>query len=815
MHENVNMQPDLQTPMKVFGLPQHLVVPIYQRPYVWKEDDQWAPLWHDVRRMAELRLGSPQSSASHFLGAVVLQMQEASHGSVPASNVIDGQQRLTTLQLLMDAAGAVLDEFGEDTLSGRLANLTHNQPIFVPDGESPLKLRHTNRDALAFDEVMNAEPPVDHRSLRHSGSRIVQAHAYFVGSCRTWLDEAAPEGRSARASALVSVLEHGLHLVTITLTAGENSQEIFETLNARGTPLSAADLIRNFVFQKLVQEGVDTTTAHKEHWPFETDFWEREVSVGRYFVSRSSLFFNQWLASRTGEEISPLSTFTRFKTYVEHESDTPLRTLLPVIRSQADLYEAWTRHSEQADRQLSPVEMCMYRMRSNSIEVLKPAMIWLHEPDLGIAQHVADAVIAVLESWVMRRLLLRLTTSDLGRIVADVIKANRDAAPDELESRVRSHLERLNRASTYWPGDEELREALRTDPVYRRFNRGRLRVILEAVENRFRSFTNQPQVPRRGYPIEHVLPQKWEDNWPVPDEESAAIRADHIHRLGNLTLLTTSLNSKVSNGPWEVKREAFQEHDTLLLTSRLLKSVEGADWDESTIDARTDLLTDALLAIWPVSPGHIGAIADPQSRVSAEVTIRDLIKSGALSAGTRLRPRHGDPAQFEAVVAKDGRLRIGEEVFATPSGAGAFALGRAVNGWYFWFLPDGRLLEDLRAIHRGQPVSAPRFDWAPLHAILEAIPPGRWTTYGALAEVIGTAAQPLGAHVADCQQCTNAYRVLTSDGRVSGGFRWSDSEAGGDPIERLVAEGVLFQAGRASREHELTADELAELLTEE
>ena len=116
------------------------------------------------------------------------------------------------------------------------------------------------------------------------------------------------------------MLTRGLQLVVIDLQAQENSQEIFETLNARGTPLTAADLVKNFVFQRLEAEGVDTRRAYAEDWPFESKFWETEVSVGRYNISRSSLFLNQWLGSRTGEEVSPKSTFTRFKHYADHEA---------------------------------------------------------------------------------------------------------------------------------------------------------------------------------------------------------------------------------------------------------------------------------------------------------------------------------------------------------------------------------------------------------------------------------------------------------------------------------------------------------------
>ena len=143
------METNVRTPMDVFNLPQHLVVPLFQRPYVWDETEQWLPLWEDVRRMAELRLADPYSSATHFLGAVVLQAQDNPTGNLPARNVIDGQQRLTTLQLLMDATGAVLDEHGLDDLAGQLEILTHNLELYVSGAGTRLKLRSAEDSAAS------------------------------------------------------------------------------------------------------------------------------------------------------------------------------------------------------------------------------------------------------------------------------------------------------------------------------------------------------------------------------------------------------------------------------------------------------------------------------------------------------------------------------------------------------------------------------------------------------------------------------------------------------------------------------------------
>jgi len=789
------------------------VVPPFQRPYVWEKEEQWAPLWQDVRRLAELRSAPSSAEAKHFLGAIVVQAQEPILGGLQASSVIDGQQRLTTLQLLMDATASALEERGHEALAAQLERLTHNEEIYVPGDQTRLKLRHSNRDRAAFGEVMDADVPVDHDRLTHAAARVTRAHAYFAQSVAEWLDASDGE-RDHRAQSLTGALTRGLQLVVINLTATENSQEIFETLNARGTPLTAADLIRNFVFQRLAAEGADTR-AHLDQWPFETEFWEREVSVGRYPMQRSSLFFNQWLISQTGEEVSPRATFTRFKQYVEHvqhESGTTVADLLPLIRRQADAYEAWIRAAEDPDRQLNRVELSVYRMSASDTELLKPVLLWLHQPGRGIPPAVVDAVVSTLESWLVRRQLMGLNIGDLARVVAEIIRIHNTTSAEQLVNQVSTYLSRLNVTSTYWPGDAEVRDHLRTTQVFRRFKRARLRMVLEAIEDHLRRGTNQPQVPRRGYPIEHILPQKWQDHWPVDDPDAEEQRAERLHRLGNLTLLTSSLNSKLSNGPWDRKRDALRKQDTLLLNSRLVASAEST-WAEAEIDARTDALIDAVLQIWPVPEGHEGVVVDPHEKSSGWIQIKHLVDAGLLAPGTVLTPRSGTWESRPATVRPDGLLDVDGKLFESPSGAGRYVKGSHTNGWTFWGVPDGRRLADIRAVYSGTDPEQPAdtFDWAALHRILEALPPGHWMTYGSLADAVGTAAQALGQHVANCRQCTNAYRVLRSDGTVAPGFRWSDPDDPRDPVELLTEEGAFID-GKPDPDRELSSDDLQALI---
>ncbi|QGN57678.1 DUF262 domain-containing protein [Nostocoides sp. HKS02] len=807
------MKTDVLTPQAVFYLPQHLVVPLFQRPYVWDEAEQWLPLWQDIARLAEMRIREPYTAATHFLGAVVLQALDGQQGAVPEKNVIDGQQRLTTLQLLIDSSAAVFEGRGLEGLAQQFDDLTHNR-AYGGVVEASLKLTHTNQDGAPFREVMDSEPPVEHAELRHAGARIVRAHGFFVARVEEWLG--VGENVRERADALAHSISQGLQLVVIDLLAQENSQEIFETLNARGTPLTAADLIKNFVFQRLESEGADTKRAYAEDWPFETKFWEQDVSVGRYTMSRSSQFLGQWLGSRLGEEVSPRQTFIRFKTYVDYESGSKMSDLLLAIKAQAELYRRWTENAADTSRILTRPELAFYRMRAGGVELLKPAMIWLYDPELAIAAEVADAVVAMLESWIVRRQLLRLTSADLGRIVADIIKTSRAAPAGELVGRVQAHLTRLNVASTYWPGDDEVREHLRTEQAYNRYPRGRMRLYLEAIEDHLRAAHKYPQVPRIGYPIEHVLPQKWQTHWNVAGLEAELSRSEHVHRLGNLTLLTTSLNSTVSNGPWQGaggKRDQIVKHDVLLLNRQ---SHEQTTWDEAAIDERTTALTEILLAVWPSPPGHTGSISDPQPKDNAWVELKHLFAAGLLQPGTVLRPRPGQWEALEATVTSAGQIEFGGRSYATPSSAGYHMKGgKATNGWTFWHLTDGRRLADVRALYRGEKADKPTaFDWSRLHEILEALPEAHWTSYTELADAVGTAPQPLGGHIAKCLQCTHAWRVLTSDGRVAPGFAWSDESDHRDPEALLRQEGVRLTNGVADPEQRLDSEALTALIAE-
>jgi hypothetical protein len=161
-----------------------------------------------------------------------------------------------------------------------------------------------------------------------------------------------------------------------------------------------------------------------------------------------------------------------------------------------------------------------------------------------------------------------------------------------------------------------------------------------------------------------------------------------VHTLGNLTLLTGKLNSKVSNAAWNTKRAALQEHDVLKLNVDLLGTA-GDTWTDAKIRGRTDALVTRVLAIWPVPEGHRSAFAKSEDRPRHRVSLVDLIAAGLIEPGATVYARRKAMTDRTATILPDGRLDVDGQLFDTPSGAARSIAGKSENGWWFFLLNPG------------------------------------------------------------------------------------------------------------------------------
>lgn len=691
------MKADSFSPFDIFQKPQRLRVPQYQRPYVWSRDLQWEPLWEDITTLAFRYLESGKNDVTpHFLGAVVLQHQFNDPNALQERMIVDGQQRLTTLQILIDAVQAQLLVSGAAKDALWLQELVENDERYRDDQDDMFKLLPTNRDLPGYREVMSSIPPINYSGLKYRKERVVEAHKYFADATADFLAQESPFSQDDRAAALRVAIRDFLRVVVISLEPSEDAQAIFETLNSRGTPLSSADLIKNLLFQRLEAEKVDVAEIDEKFWRvFEKSFWEREVSVGRRTYSQASIFLTHFLVSRTGEAIVASEVFNRFKQFVQTEWTRSTLELVKEIIGLAEFYEKAAERASLESGELNSVELFLYRMQTMDTDSVRPLLLHLIDPSLpALSSDDLTMILSDVESWLVRRALLRLTTKSYNKIFAELIRNLLEVPRAEAARVMRSTLASFSAETNQWPDDETLRRELPTSPLYKEIRRDRMRMILEAIEDSLRGYTRtgepktEERCPRHMLTIEHVLPQNWVDNWPLAPDEDPDSRHALVHTLGNLTLIRGRLNSAISNSGWAEpggKREEMRKHARLALSGGL-ETFDDGNWTHKAIKDRTIALLELLVAIWPTPDGHKVKPVLPRPFNYTYVSMLDLISSGLLEAGTQLEPRTARFRGRFCTVLSNGQLECDDgRVFDTPSGAGKHVTGRqSVNGWWFW-----------------------------------------------------------------------------------------------------------------------------------
>ena len=694
------MDTKFRTPQEIFTMPQRLLVPLFQRPYVWNEELQWEPLWRDLQNVATRYLENPNSvQQPHFLGAVVFQQLQNPIGDLQQRTVIDGQQRLTTLQIMFDAIHAELVAVGAESPAARIEPLVENGKPFWKDSnpEDRFKVWPTNKDRPAFNEVMGAEHPINYGAMENSDSKLVQAHKFFAKKTEAWLAEAGPDQVMTRAAALEKSAREFLQIVVIDLGAQENAQEIFETLNARGAVLTAADLIKNFIFQRLLEQGTDVEKAYDKHWKmFESSFWEQEVSYGRVKYQRSSLFINHWLVAKTGEDVLAREVFSRFKSYADFESKKTMLELLEQICTSAGVYASIYELGDEREKDLDRTALFAYRLKVLELDVVRPLFLYLVDPDEGqISPAELEKCFEIIESWLVRRMLVRVTGKRYNKLIPEVItevRKDRINASKVLEG----YFKNQQVDSAYWPDDEEVRREVQNLEFYRKIYRSRVRMVFEALEDYARgwkegkSSNSGMRIRRASYSIEHLMPQSWQSNWPLTSGVTDLERDRLVQSLGNLTLLSTKLNSSVSNGPWmgeSGKSAALTEHDVLLLNKRVQDSGKNG-WSEELIRARTEELTSMILDIWKVPEGHISKVNRAKEENSQKINVIDLISAGLVQPGQTLYPKMNRYKGRNAQILVDGRIDIEGSIYDSLSLAGSHIRKKNTNGWTFWLVQE-------------------------------------------------------------------------------------------------------------------------------
>lgn len=602
------MDANPDTPADLFGGKVVYEIPPFQRPYVWTRDEQWEPLWDDIARLADRVValdGAASAVTPHFLGAVVLKQLPSAAGEPNRYAVIDGQQRMTTLQILIDALQVVADDVGDDESAELLQELVANGSMRFRGTQKRFKLWPSRVDRAAFESVMdNSMTPLE-------GTSIADAHQFFRASAMEWVGTTAD--RTARIAALAAAVERHLVIVSISLDEQDDDQLIFETLNDRGTPLLASDLIKNFVFLRGEDLRADVDRWNSEYWDdFDDLWWRREVSQGRLYRSRIDMFVQYWLTMRSQREVPSDEIFRRFReetaaSFGQHDS---AEQLLKELRHDADLYR------ELVDGASSGAASAFYSRVVEGLEVgtMIPVLLWLASRNNGVSEGQISGALDSLESWVVRRTLTRRNMKDVNNFVLSLLRALAEAAPEEVAIVTAAFLADQTAEARLWPTDEDLRHSLENWGVYGYIRQGRIRLILEVIESRTRTGRTEALGLPENLEVEHIMPKGWREHWQgVADEDAAWSRDRLIHTIGNLTLITKKLNGSLSNRPWTDadahditdggerglgKRSLIDKYSVLLLNKEVTIGHES-EWTEEDIRRRSRALAVRVSEIWP------------------------------------------------------------------------------------------------------------------------------------------------------------------------------------------------------------------------
>ncbi len=491
------MRPETHTVQQLFERDVRYTVPLYQRPYVWDEEHQRAPLWDDITALLQHQESGDTSGLwSHFLGAIVLELEQTVPGQIPRFTVIDGQQRLTTLQLLLAAAATAVANVGAENDAALLRDLVTNNPRKAT-GTEQLKVWPTNANRSAFMAAMYPDgPPPGH--VNDPNNRIDEAVAYFATCVSEYIqgldEDESPgvegvmdEAVAGRAERLRITLCDLLKLVSITLEPGDNAQVIFETLNARGTPLLALDLGKNAAFHQGARQGADTDALYEQVWrpQLDDDYWRQERRQGRLNRPIAELFLMHWLTMRLERLIPATELFARFRQHVLGPA-TDAGSLIRELCADARVMRSFDTPPPR-----SPEAQFFARLAALDAGTVLPVVLLLfRSPEVTEARR--RRALRILESWLARRALMRLTAKNYNRLVPRLVvrmKADLAHADDALLEALCGGEGEISR----WPDDAEFGEFLRTREVYGMVAAPRLVMALAAVETSL--YTNKTEVP--------------------------------------------------------------------------------------------------------------------------------------------------------------------------------------------------------------------------------------------------------------------------------------------------------------------------------
>jgi len=540
--------------------PKQFVIPIYQRTYSWHQV-QCEQLFKDILRISD-HSSDQTENQGHFIGSVVY-FQESIHtvSDAPRLLVIDGQQRLTTITLLIHTLAEFVGEH-PDLLETNATKLK-NYYLFNAEEDNDLrfKLLLTRRDKQTLIELLKGIVPSEPAS-----QRLLENYQFFKSKINR-----------DNAAAVYNGLLH-LFVVDVALEKGiDNPQLIFESLNSTGLDLSQADLIRNYML--MGQQVEQQTLLYEQFW------FPMEQNYGNEYSKRFDSFIRDYLSVKTGSITKIDHVYESFKQFSKDKITDNIKALVADIHRFSGFYVNIVLHKEPSSVLLKAFK----RISRLKVEVSYPFLLAVYADyaDKQLSESEFEQILCLVENYVFRRAICGIPTNSLNKTFANLYQSVRKE--QYLESVQAAFL--LLGSYKRFPSDTEFKSELMSKDVYNFRNRN---YLLDRLENHQR----KEVVVIAEYTIEHILPQNpnlssaWQK---MLGEHWQQVQETYLHTLGNLTL--TGYNSELSDKPFAEKKSMNGGFD--LSPIKLNDSVRNQIvWNKDTIETRAVVLADKALDIW-------------------------------------------------------------------------------------------------------------------------------------------------------------------------------------------------------------------------
>ena len=549
----------------IFNDGRDLEIPFFQRSYVWGEEN-WARFMDDMTIVSD-------SNKDYFLGSLIFKEKSVPSRSEIADlrAVIDGQQRLTTIVLFFKI---ILDEDQEKRDSFKRIFFNRSKKII---------LKHNHNDQEIFESIVNGTLDQNLRE-KYKNNKVLKCYKYF-------------EDRKDDLKKInVNVLLNKLFFVVIDLTEEEDPQRIFDTINSLGVSLTTAELLKNELFEK------DDEKFYENTWKktFEQDgdsraYWDEKVDAGNK-RSNIDVLLQSVLLNFTKGDVEINRLFENYKDFLknkESESKFDRKNFINTVIKNAELYREKINPDFLNQNSVGPIERFNIVIFGLKITTAIPYFLYLlnevkEEGEL-------NKMINLLESYLVRRCVCKESSKSYNTLFASFIR-----------NKINSYQllsDRLCEDTNNFPDDIDFGEAFLEKSLMNKH----ACTILYLIEMSERD-SDKPATELRSlnnYSLEHVMPKKWEDHWKVPDsfkEEDKQKRNDLIKTLGNLTIITESLNRSIGNASWKIKKEGKDDKGGLNDYSKGITIFEDYlkcdEWDEEKIEQRGKYLFELAKEIW-------------------------------------------------------------------------------------------------------------------------------------------------------------------------------------------------------------------------